>query len=97
MPPFAVDLNELLAATNIVDQVFLGLQFAPQLVRVGDFKFGAAFYNPAIGLQFTQQDFNQGGFTCAVGADNANAVTALNNSGKIVDDCAIAEGLAYVL
>ena len=44
MTAFAVDFNEILAATDVVDQVLVGIQLVAQLIGVGDLQLAAELY-----------------------------------------------------
>ena len=41
MPALAIDLNELLSTTHVVDEVLFRIELAAQLIRVGDLELGA--------------------------------------------------------
>ena len=97
MAALAVDLDELLAAADVVDQVFFRVQLAAQLVRVGHFQLAAELDRAAVGLQFTQQQLHQGGLAGTVGADDTDTVAALDNGGKIADHHLLAKGLGDLL
>ena len=36
MAALAIDFDKLLSATDVVNEVFLGVELSPQLIRVGD-------------------------------------------------------------
>ena len=94
MPALAVDLNELLSTTHVVDEVLLRVELAAQLIRVGDLELGAEKHIPFVRRELTEQEFDHCGFTDAVAAHNTHAIAALNNSGEVVHHrlVVIAEG-----
>ncbi len=96
MAPFAVQLDKLLAATDIVDEILLRLQFAAQLVRVGDFQFRAQLHAALIRLQLAEDQLDQGRLAGTVGAYNADPVTALDDAGEIANDGLVVKVLADV-
>src|SRR5690242_295793 len=53
-------------------------------------------YRPAVGRELPGEQFEKGGLAGAVGADKADAVTALNAQGEVADDRALSEGLADI-
>ncbi len=97
MLAFVADLHEVGARTNGVGQCGLFVQLLAHLVEVGNVHGGAALYAAAIGFQLAQDEFEQGSFAHAIGAQQANAVATQYACAKAIDQCAIAVGFYYIL
>ena len=61
------------------------------MVKIGDFEIGAHFDIATAGREFAKQYFQQGRFARAVDADQTNAITTHDRSGKLVDDYVVFE------
>ena len=94
MSALAVDLDELLSTTHVVDQVLFRIELAAQLIRVSDLQLGAEQHIPLVRREFTEQEFDHCGFADTVAAHNTHAISALNNSGEVLHHrlVVIAEG-----
>ena len=66
------------------------------MVEVGHLQVGALAHFAAVGLEFAQNHFEQGGFTYAVRANQANLVPTQKGGGEVLGDDFVAEGFAYV-
>ncbi len=80
-----IDGDEFTAFGEVVHHGLLQLQLVTQLVEIRHFQLGAELDRAAAGLQFTQQQLEQRGLAGTVGAEQADAVAALNDEGKVAD------------
>ena len=55
MPALAVDFNELLPATDVVDQILLWVELASQLIGVGDLKLSPQQHIALVRGELTEQ------------------------------------------
>ena len=77
-----IDGDEFAAFGEVVHHGLLQLQLVTQLVEIRHFQLGAELDRAAAGLQFTQQQLEQRGLAGTVGAEQADAVAALNDEEK---------------
>ena len=83
MTTLTVDLDKLLSAANVIDQIFIEVEFSSELIGIGNLKLGAEQHIALIGLELTEQQLDQRGFAGAVTPHNTDTVTPLDNGGKI--------------
>ena len=57
MLSLAINFDEFLTTTDVVDEVFLQVQGLPQLIEIGDLQFAAQFDRTGFRGQFSQQNF----------------------------------------
>ena len=54
MAPLAIDLDKVLPATDVVDEISFGIEVAAELVGVGDFEFSADLNDATIGSELAE-------------------------------------------
>ena len=81
----------LLALPHVVHHCLLGIELLAVLIEIGHFQIGAALDPPAARLELTQQEFDEGGFAAAVGADQGNLVASQHLQIQPLEQGAIAK------
>ena len=80
-----VDVDEVATFGHVVDHGLFQIELVTQLVEIGDLKVGTDVHRTAGGLQAVEHQLEQRGLAGAVGAQQANAVFALQDHGEILD------------
>ena len=91
------DFDEVGAGGDGVDERGVVVELVAELVEVGDFELGALFDLAGQRLQFAQNQADQRGFACAVGAEQAKLVAAQQGSGEVFDQRARAVAIGDVV
>ena len=86
MLSLAVYFDEVLPATNVINQVLLWIEMFPKLIEIGDFQFRAQLDAALTGREFAQYKFKQSRFTCAINSDQSDPVTSHHGRRQIFDD-----------
>ena len=97
MASLTIDFDKILATADVIDQIFLWIQLASELIGVRDFQLAAEMNFSSVWLQLPQQDLHQGGLTGTVGSDDSHTVSPLDNGGDILQHAQVAEVLVHVL
>ena len=97
MAPLTIDFDKILATSDVIDQVFLWIQLASELIGVGYFQLAAEINFSSVWLQLSQQDLHQSGFAGTVGSDDSHTVSPLDNGGDILQHAQVAEAFVHVL
>ena len=95
MLALVANFNPFAAWTDEVLKRGVEVQIFSVLVVIGDGEVGALANLAAVGLELAQDQFEQGGFSCAIGADEAHFVASQNGGAEVlhdVDVCAIGSG-----
>ena len=92
----AVDLHKIRAAGHILNRVAALIQLAAMLVEIGNLQLRALLHRAGIGRELTQQDFQQGGFSGTIRADDADLVAAQNHRAGIAQDDLAAKRLRHL-
>ena len=92
----AADFHKVVALADDVGHAGFFIQLGAELVKVGHFQLAAALDAAAVGFQLAQNQFQQGSFAGAVGADQADFVAAQNAAGKVLDQRAAFKAFADV-
>ena len=82
----AVDFDEVLPATNVINQVLLWVEVFPELIEIGDFQFRAQLDAALTGREIAQYQFKQGRFTGAIDSNQPDPVTAHHSRRQVFDD-----------
>ena len=91
MLALAANLNPFAARADEVFQGGVQVQGVAHLVEIGHLQIGALAHFAAVGLEFTQNHFEQRGFAHAVRADEADLVAAQKGGGEVLGDNFVAE------
>jgi len=89
-----VDDQGVIALADVFLDAFIQIQLGPHLVEIDHLAAVSQLDLTLLREQFPQQHLQQGCFAGAVGADDADAVSAHDRGGKILDDAAAVVGEA---
>ncbi len=72
-----INHNGVAAFTHVFNHRFLGIQLMTQLIKISHFKLSSHLDRAFSGLQVTEQQFEQSGFTTTIGTQQTDAITTL--------------------
>ena len=90
------NLNPLAARADEVFQRRIEIDGMAHLVKVRDLKIGPLPDAALVGLEFAQNEFQQGGFARTIRTDQADFVAAQNSASKALDNLFGAKCLAHI-
>ena len=97
MPLLAVDLHEVAAFVDLIEDRPLGIELVAELIEKRDFQIGAGANRALLRRELPQQELEQRGLARAVGAHDAHPVAAENRRGKVGHDIAAVVGKGDLL
>ena len=87
----AIDLDVFRAWADRVGHALLGVKLLTQLIEIGNLQVGAQPHRAGVGRVFAQDELEQRGLADAVGADQADAVTAHDGEIQVAHQAAPAQ------
>ena len=85
MLSFVANFDPLTAGADEVFQCGVQVQGIAHLVKIGHFQFGASSHLPAVGFELAQNQFKQGCFAGAIGAQQSNFVATQQGAGELLN------------
>ncbi len=91
-----VDHHLVAAAGDVVLHRAVQVELLAQLVEIGDLQAGAQAYLPAVGLQATKHQLEQGALAATVGTDDAHPVATQDSRAEATDHRSPVPGVVHV-
>lgn len=92
MALLAIDEDGFVSVGHVLEDGLFVVELVAHLVEVGDGELCAVFDGAGGRREFAEQEFEQGGLTRAVGADDSDAVSAHDGGVEGLEDLGISVG-----